>query len=62
MELFSVKNESGKVIASGFANKQLAKAFRDENCTTTPPKDTGVPVRKPNLTVTYGKDHFRFKS
>ncbi len=61
MDIFSVKNENGKVIAKGFANKPAAKAFRDEHCTTTIDNVTGVPTRKPNITVTLGKGHYRYK-
>lgn len=61
MDLFVVKNENGKVMESGFANKAAAKAYRDEHCTTTFHKETGVPIRKPNVTVALGKDHYRYK-
>lgn len=64
MDMFAIKNESGKVVEAGFPNKEAAKARRNELGMVHIPvvktlrgKDVELHGKVSGHTVTKGKDH-----
>lgn len=64
MDMFAIKNEQGKVVESGFPNKEAAKARRNELGMTHIPTvktvrghDEERQGKVSGHTVTKGKDH-----